>query len=315
MRDSSSAHNTQIAPLFTPSYIPGMITPGAAQTGQNGLTFTGYDDIIKAVREYAIITAALRSSCLFLILPGVYSNMKTVKQLAAEQNTTKQIIHRIIKRERIETIQNGNRLLIDSEAEAAILQALQLHEAANRTAPDDSRTIQNDSERFENNSKRFKTIQNDSTPAGSLEDPPENEQQREQLEQLREALEDLRKENQQLTAEKAGLTSQVELLREQLEELRTDKQYLKEHIDRLTAALQAAQALHGIEKQQAVIEAAAPASAQSERQLQKQQRTRPAPAAGTGRQSERRTVSPDPKQKQQRNRLQTIIQGIKDRLK
>ena len=122
-----------------------MITPGAAQTGQNGLTFMGYDDIIKAVREYAIITAALRSSCLFLILPGVYSNMKTVKQLAAEQNTTKQIIHRIIKRERIETIQNGNRLLIDSEAEKAILQALQLHEAANRTAPDDS--------------KRFKTIQ------------------------------------------------------------------------------------------------------------------------------------------------------------
>lgn len=258
--------------------------------------------------------------------------MKTVKQLAAEQNTTKQIIHRIIKRERIETIQNGNRLLIDSEAEAAILQALQLHEAANRTAPDDSRTIQNDSERFENNSKRFKTIQNDSTPAGSLEDPEqENEQQREQLEELRENNKRLAEDNKQLSAENRLLSAQAELLCSQLEELRTDKQYLKEHIDRLTAALQAAQALHGIEKQQAAIEAAAPAPApsRSERRSRSEQRS-PAPApvrSGTqqqqsrtkpgqtsGRQSERRTVSEDP-ERQQRNRLQTFIQSIKDRLK
>lgn len=115
-----------------------------------------------------------------------------------------------------------------------------------------------------------------------------------QLEEVRENNRTLSEDNKQLTAENRLLTAQVELLQSQLEELKADKEYLKKLIDDLTAALTAAQALHGIEKQQKVIEvkeAAAPAPdpSRSERRSRSEQRS-PAPApVRSGTQKEQRT--------------------------
>lgn len=205
--------------------------------------------------------------------------MKTVKQIAEEHGTQKQIIHRIIKRKRIETIQDGNRILIDEAAEQAIIEALR--QLPERTENDSKRfnSIQNDSERIE-------TIQNDSTDEGRAVPDP------------------------------------VQLLLSQVEELRTDKERLisqledkqrtidglLSQLENLTAALRAAQALHGIEKQQKVIEikeAAAedPTPARSERR------------ASSERQTERKskTVRPAPEQGRT-GKLTKIIQDIRKRL-
>lgn len=71
----------------------------------------------------------------------------------------------------------------------------------------------------------------------------------------------LETDNKVLTAQLAEAKEKDAALAAQIEELKADKQYLRELVDRLTAqldrvtaALQAAQALHGIEKQTKAIE-------------------------------------------------------------
>ena len=224
--------------------------------------------------------------------------MKTVKQIAEENSVSKQTIHRIVRKNSLETFPDGNRVLIPDDSEKAIIEAL----TALQSERERPRTSENDSSNCpgtsENVRKRPGTVQNDSGA--------------EQLDELRNNNRTLSEENKQLTAENRALSAQVELLQSQLGELRADKQYLKEHIDSLTAALQAAQALHGIEKQQAALEAASPAPAQSERQ--QQQAT---PAQDPTRRSERRSPAPAPSRSgtRQRGKLQNIIQEIKNRLK
>jgi DNA-binding transcriptional MerR regulator len=75
-------------------------------------------------------------------------------------------------------------------------------------------------------------------------------------------IEELKEANAQLTAQLAALEVKDALSAAQIEELKADKEYLRELVDRLTAqldrvtaALQAAQALHGIEKKAKAIEA------------------------------------------------------------
>lgn len=89
-----------------------------------------------------------------------------------------------------------------------------------------------------------------------------------QLEKLAAQLEDSQKLNAQLTA--------------QIEELRTDKLYLRGLVDKLTAqldsvttALKAAQALHGMERQQQAIEVKPEAAAAEQEQRQRPKRTAP----------------------------------------
>lgn len=153
--------------------------------------------------------------------------MKTVKQLAAELNTSKSTLHRLIHDNNIETIQQGNKRLIDETIEKAIIQALQEKSLQGETIQNDSETFQ---KRCRNVSRNdYETIQND-------------------------------KEQQ--------LLQQLEDLKAQIEELKKDKQKLNERLDSavqniteliaankdLTIALKAAQALHGLEKQQKVLE-------------------------------------------------------------
>lgn len=76
--------------------------------------------------------------------------MKTVKQLANELNVSKATIHRTLhklnQKRIIETIQDGNRIMIDDSIEKAIIQEI-------NAKSNQRETIQNDSETFANESK------------------------------------------------------------------------------------------------------------------------------------------------------------------
>lgn len=73
--------------------------------------------------------------------------MKTVKQLAAELNVSKSTLHRLIHDNNIETIQQGNKRLIDETIETAIIQALRNKVVHGETICNDSETVhRNDSE-------------------------------------------------------------------------------------------------------------------------------------------------------------------------
>ena len=75
--------------------------------------------------------------------------MKTVSQLAKELGVSKSTLHRTIQKNDFETIQQGNKWLIDETIEKAIIQAFQ-----EKTFQGDS--IQNDSETLQ------KRVKNDS---------------------------------------------------------------------------------------------------------------------------------------------------------
>ena len=86
--------------------------------------------------------------------------MKTVKQLAAELNISKSTLHRLIHDNNIETIQQGNKRLIDETIETAIIQAIKEKTLQSETIQNDSETVQkrfkNDSETIQRND--FETI-------------------------------------------------------------------------------------------------------------------------------------------------------------
>lgn len=85
--------------------------------------------------------------------------MKTVKQLAAELNISKSTLHRLIHDNNIETIQQGNKRLIDETIETAIIQALKEKTLQSETIQNDSETVQ---KRFKNDSRNdIETIQSE----------------------------------------------------------------------------------------------------------------------------------------------------------
>ncbi len=144
--------------------------------------------------------------------------MKTVKQIALEQGVSKQTIHRIVRKRSLETFPDGNKVMLDDAAEAAIIEELQNRQTAPGSPADDAA---DDSGRSENVPERPRTSENDSPDEGrTVPDPV----------QL--------------------LTAQVELLQSQLEDLKADKAYLQE---RLTAAEQERDSLTK-ERQTLVIE-------------------------------------------------------------
>lgn len=142
--------------------------------------------------------------------------MKTVKQLAAELNTSKSTLHRLIHDNNIETIQQGNKRLIDETIEAAIIKAFQEKTLQGETIQNDSAPIQ---KRFKNDSE---TMQNDYIKS--------------------------------LSAQIDTLTKQLTVKDEQLAAAQAQINNLIDTIHELTIALKAAQALHGLDKQQKTIE-------------------------------------------------------------
>lgn len=72
------------------------------------------------------------------------TKLKTVKDLACELGVSKQTIHRTIQKRNIETIQDGNKILLDDTAQTAIKEDLQDKTTQGGRFADDTRTIQNE---------------------------------------------------------------------------------------------------------------------------------------------------------------------------
>lgn len=150
--------------------------------------------------------------------------MKTLSQLAAELNVSKSTIYRTIHQNGFRTVQQGNKKLIDELVEQAIVEALKSKTVQTEQFTNDSKIVQNNSEQLSPNGAESKMID-------------------------------------VLKAQIADKDNQISLLQSQITELKADKTKLNERLDmaetnisNLTTALTAAQALHGMDKQQAAIE-------------------------------------------------------------
>lgn len=174
--------------------------------------------------------------------------MKTVRELAAELNLSKSTLHRLIHDNNIETIQQGNKRLIDETIEKAIIQALQEKTLQGETIQNDSETFQ---KRCRNVSRNdYETIQND-----------KEQQLLQQLEQLKAQIEELKEDKQKLN--------------ERLDRAERDRTELIAANRELTVALKAAQALHGLDKQRKMIETtSAPKDEPKKAPVQKQRDTK-----------------------------------------
>ena len=154
--------------------------------------------------------------------------MKTVKQLANELNVSKATIHRTLHKLNqnriIETIQDGNRILIDDSIEKAIIREI-------NAKSNQRETIQNDSETFSNDSKTNHC--NDSETIICNDDSIQSEYinlLKAQIDDLRadkaylqERLTAAEQERAALTAERDKLTAERQTLLAEMLELRQPK--------------------------------------------------------------------------------------------
>lgn len=172
-----------------------------------------------------------------------------MSQLARDLNISKSTLHRLIQRNEIETIQQGNKNMIDEVSEQAIIKAL------------NEKTFQK--ETFQRNKFETKTFQNQIVP--QMERFAEQEQKLLELQQQLQSITDnsikLQFQLDILKTENVSLNDKIADKDKTIERLEQDKEYLKSKLDaadanilNLTTALTAAQALHGMDKQQAVID-------------------------------------------------------------
>lgn len=175
--------------------------------------------------------------------------MKTMSQLARELNISKSTLHRLIQRNEIETIQQGNKNMIDETTEQAIIKALH------------DKTFQK--ETFQKNENETKTFQNQ-----IVSQAERIVEQEKNILELQQQLQDITNKSIQLQfqldilkAENTSLNDKIADKDKTIGRLEQDKEYLKSKLDaadsnisNLTTALTAAQALHGMDKQQAVID-------------------------------------------------------------
>lgn len=68
--------------------------------------------------------------------------MKTVSELAKELNINRTTLHRLIQRNNIETLQEGNKRLIDTRAEQAILRAFSRKMLQGETLQSNNKSLQ-----------------------------------------------------------------------------------------------------------------------------------------------------------------------------
>ena len=172
-----------------------------------------------------------------------------MSQLARELNISKSTLHRLIQRNEIETIQQGNKNMIDETTEQAIIKALH------------DKTFQK--ETFQKNENETKTFQNQ-----IVSQAERIVEQEKNILELQQQLQDITNKSIQLQfqldilkAENTSLNDKIADKDKTIGRLEQDKEYLKSKLDaadsnisNLTTALTAAQALHGMDKQQAVID-------------------------------------------------------------
>lgn len=158
--------------------------------------------------------------------------MKTVKQLAAELNISKSTLHRLIHDNNIETIQQGNKRLIDKTIETAIIQALKEKTLQSETIQNNSETVQkrfkNDSETIQKNDYETKYIQQLEQQILDLKADKQY---------LQERLTAAEQERASLTQERDKLTKERQTILAELLELKQPKEIeLKAPAEPTTAA-------------------------------------------------------------------------------
>jgi len=172
--------------------------------------------------------------------------MKTVSQLAQELNVNRTTLHRLIQRNNIETLQEGNKRLIDAQAEQAILKAFSSKSSQDETLQNNNKLLQ------QRNVAQAEQLANKDKIIDSLQAQLTDKDNQNSL--LKSEINVLKAENNSLRDKLSDRDKTIELLQSQITDFKADKQYLKDKLDDITTALTAAQALHGIEKKQTVIE-------------------------------------------------------------
>lgn len=179
--------------------------------------------------------------------------MKTVSQLAAELNVNRTTLHRLIQRNNIETLQEGNKRLIDVQAEQAILKAFNEKTLQGETLRNNNKLLQQcNAAQAEQLANKDKTI--DSLQAQLTDKDNQNSLLKSELDVLKAETKALREQITDRDKTIESLQADKEYLKSKLNESDTERKALESSIDKLTTALTAAQALHGMDKQQKVIE-------------------------------------------------------------
>ena len=205
--------------------------------------------------------------------------MKTVTQLAEELNVNRTTLHRLIQRNNIETLQEGNKRLIDTASEQAIIQAFKSKSLHNETLQSNNETLQSNN----------KVLQQKVNEQGEqLADLRRHiTEQNNQIESLRRQLSDTEKKLDEYKHKVSALTEFNNLhhktidrlekennkLNERLDKAETERAGFLNNISELTIALKAAQALHGMDKQQAAIELKEPAEQATQDQSEPPRKT------------------------------------------
>jgi excisionase family DNA binding protein len=165
--------------------------------------------------------------------------LKTVKQLAAELNISKSTLHRLIHDNNIETIQQGNKRLIDETIEATIIKALKEKTLQSETIQSDSETVQkrfkNDSEMIQKNDYETKYIQQ--LEQQILDLKADKQYLQERLTTAEQERASLTQERDKLTQERDKLTKERQTILAELLELKQPKEIeLKAPAEPTTAA-------------------------------------------------------------------------------
>lgn len=198
--------------------------------------------------------------------------MKTVTQLAEELNVNRTTLHRLIQRNNIETLQEGNKRLIDTASEQAIIQAFKSKSLHNETLQSNNKVLQ---QKVNEQGEQLADLQRHIT------------EQNNQIESLRRQLSDTEKKLDEYKHKVSALTEFNNLhhktidrlekennkLNERLDKAETERAGFLNNISELTIALKAAQALHGMDKQQAAIELKEPAEQATQDQSEPPRKT------------------------------------------
>lgn len=199
------------------------------------------------------------------------TELKTIAQIAAELGVSRQAVYSKIKSDELshalkpETVRQGNTNLYTVKAQQLITQAF----FVNKENKDSSELTEIKAQLESMTNKLTENEKELDSTAQQLKDRTAELQEKEQaLKSLTECKVMLKSEIDVLKAQRTDKDNQIsmlqsqladrdktiDLLQSQLADFKADKQYLKDKLDDITTALTAAQALHGIEKKQTVIE-------------------------------------------------------------
>ena len=185
------------------------------------------------------------------------TELKTIAQIAAELGVSRQAVYSKIKSDELshalkpETVRQGNTNLYTVKAQQLITQAF----FVNKENKDSSELTEIKAQLESMTNKLTENEKELDSTAQQLKDRTAELQEKEQaLKSLTECKAMLESEIDVLKAQRTDKDNQISMLQSQLADFKADKQYLKDKLDDITTALTAAQALHGIEKKQTVIE-------------------------------------------------------------